>query len=107
MELTSWCRVYYKIIDDTFFKRLDNTKYHLEFVKMEPSLDNIPTDYRVRVTHTTSTGEPGDPMGVVLAFSLRAKYGQTNKDLIEETKVRAELYIPEYVKTHLCEIKRT
>ena len=46
-------------------------------------------------------------MGIVLAFSLRAKYGQTNKDLIEETKLRAELYIPEYIKTHLNEIKRT
>lgn len=106
MTFTVWCTMHFKIIDDTFYKKLTNERFHMEIVRMESKADTCSKNYKVKVSKA-NTGEGNNELGTVLSYSLRMNYAETSEDFIKRTENSAEKFIPKYIKEHLNDIRRS
>lgn len=100
MEKTRWCRMYFKIESNTFYKQLENQKFHTEFVSIESKADDYDKDVVILPIRHQGTGERGNPICLILQVSLREHVRETNNALLERCSLQAFMEVEKWMKVN-------
>ena len=98
MEKTRWCRMYFKIESNAFYKQLKNQKFHTEFVSIESKADDYEKDVVIHPIRNQGTGERGNPICLILQVSLREHIRETNVAFLERCNLQATMEVEKWMK---------
>ena len=98
MEKTRWCRMYFKIESNTFYKQLKNQKFHTEFVRIESKANDYEEDINILPIRDQGTGERGNPICLILRISMREHVRETNVDFLQRCEKVAPKEVEEWMK---------